>query len=333
MSKYLSPANVSTWPTLFSANAYSCFANNAAIMPNPNSFNKAAGNFAIKSGNNVLCVARFNDPLKNVDHMLKVFRLILDELQDATLTLVGRFDLNMIIPESEPITVQELLDKTGINSNVHFIGETDNISEYYKKAKVLALPSRTEGFPLVLNEAAQHGVPTVIYEIPGIEDIITDSINGYIVPQNDIQKMAKKIISILKDNNLLKELSENAISMSTRYDQSIICERWDKLLTLLLLTDDQDEINRQLTDRFFEKPRDMDKFAKTLSREYDDLLNKYYNEYSGKVETITEYVYIDQKRAFDKLRFNIPVRLYRAIKRYGLVGFWKVFWQRIIKVR
>jgi len=286
MNAYFLDANISTWSTTFSANAYSYFANNAALMPLPNTFNDVDWIKEDSSENIILSIARFHDPLKQADQLLRMFRLVLTEIPDATLLLVGRYDPGMIISKSEMQTVDGLLEELCIKDNVLFVGETDSVSNFYKKAKIFAHTSSSEGFSLVLNEAAQFGVPSVVFDFTGVDDIITTGVNGYIVPQRDIHAMADKIISLIKDNVLWEKFTKNAIAMSKRFDQSIICEKWENLFSLLLSTDDQDELNRQLASNFMEKPRDIEAFAKTLSHEYDDLLRRYYSEYSGKVETV-----------------------------------------------
>ena len=76
-------------------------------------------------------------------------------------------------------------------------GETDKIRDYYKKASILMLTSYSEGFGLVLNEAAHMGVPAVMFEIPALEYIVTHGKNGYIIPRYDFDDMAKKIAAAL----------------------------------------------------------------------------------------------------------------------------------------
>jgi glycosyltransferase involved in cell wall biosynthesis len=279
MNEYFSAASVTTWSTSFSANSYSFFAANGALMPNPNSFNNTIMLKHTPPFNTILSVARFDDDLKRVDRLFKVFKLVLNEMPDATLVLVGRYDPDMIIQGDETLTVGDLLDNLNIRGSLFFVGETDNITDFYKRTNALVLTSSAEGFGLVLTEAAQHGTPSIIFDIPGLDDIITDGVNGFVVPQDDLQGMADKIVLLLKDSTLLRTLRENAYAMSGRFDQEIICKRWDKLLSMLLSTEKQEDINKKLSENFMSTPNDSGKFTKYLSHEYDGMLRRYYNEY------------------------------------------------------
>ncbi|MCL2247778.1 MAG: glycosyltransferase [Oscillospiraceae bacterium] len=300
MNEWLSDASVATWSTSFSANTYSLFADNAAVMPNPNHFDEPIKTLNSSKSNVILCVARLDDQLKRADRLFRVFKLVLDEEPDAELMLRGVYNPNERMPKADDPTLEELIDELGIADNIRFVDAVECMSTYYNQAKVLVLTSEAEGFPLVLNEAAQHGVPSVIFKIPGLEDIITHGENGYIVPQDDLQAMADKLVSLLRDDALLSEMSVSAINGSERFSKDIICNRWDSLFALLL-SNNRNELNKKLSQDFMIPVRDERNFSRELAHEYDGMLHIYYSEYADKVETIIEhraeyvpeYIYIE----------------------------------------
>ena len=176
-------ASAVTWLTDFSAMLGSMWIDqcNTVVMPNPNTFSPQGAKQNLKGNKNIVVVGRFDD-IKRVDRALKVFREVLRKHEDAKLYLVGDYDLNMHVPVGSPYTIADIIEQLkfpNINS-VIWVGDTDDVVKYYQIASVLMLTSNNEGFPMVLNEAGTFGVPQVIFDIPGLEDIVSEGKNGYV---------------------------------------------------------------------------------------------------------------------------------------------------------
>lgn len=270
----LQKADATLWPTNFSAAAYGLVGDNSYLMANPNTFEVQ------KTHNNgeqkiILCVGRFNDYVKRVDLILKSFSEVLKSQPDAKLMLVGKCD------RDEPIrandwTINGLLKELKINEDrVIFVGEVDNTEKYYAQASVLLLTSNSEGFGMVISEAACFGVPAVCSKIPGLEDLITDGKNGFLVSQNDIKAMAAAVSDILSDSSLHKRLSENAKKMVSRFDRVEIGNKWKYLINTLL--ENGPDTNKKLNKGLAYKIDDYKDFSRIL---FDEL---------GKVTAINLY--------------------------------------------
>ena len=79
---------------------------------------------------------------------------------------------------------------------------------------ILVLVSEFEGYPLILQEALAAGVCPVVMEVKsGIGDLITSGVNGWIVPQGDVETMAEVIVRLDKDR---KTLEKNCLSARKR---------------------------------------------------------------------------------------------------------------------
>jgi glycosyltransferase involved in cell wall biosynthesis len=76
-------------------------------------------------------------------------------------------------------------------------------------ADVLVLPSLAEGFGLVLIEAMAAGVPVVATDVPGIRDVVSDGVNGLLVPPKSPQALAGAIGRVLSDRALRQMLVGN----------------------------------------------------------------------------------------------------------------------------
>jgi len=163
-------------------------------------------------------------------------------------------------------------------SKIKFWGEQENLQQFYKKASVLILTSDMEGFGMVLIEAGVHGIPTVIFEVPGLEDIVAEGMNGYIVPQDDISAMSDFFSLILSDKDLQMRLGLNARDLVKRFDQAMIAERWDKLFNLLLKKTERKEVNELLRANFMNDVSDKDAFIRKLSTIYHEHLQKFMDQ-------------------------------------------------------
>jgi hypothetical protein len=167
--------------------------------------------------------------------MLSCFSIVSKNHPDAEIILVGKCDRDLKINSEDEKTINDLIKELNLDeSKVHFTGEVQNVDEYYSKASLLLLTSINEGFGMVINEAAAFGVPTVANKIPGLEDLITDGVNGFLVDQDDIPSMARAVESILVNTELRNKLSLNSKSMVARFDEREIGQKWKFLLQTVI---------------------------------------------------------------------------------------------------
>jgi glycosyltransferase involved in cell wall biosynthesis len=69
----------------------------------------------------------------------------------------------------------------------------------YQNCHIVTLPSMGEGLPTVLIEAAACARPIVTTDVPGCRDVVTDGVNGLLVPPNDPEKLASAIERLASD--------------------------------------------------------------------------------------------------------------------------------------
>lgn len=278
-------ASAVTWLTSFSASVYAQVHDNGALLPTPNTFPKSPLK-ASKGNKVVLAVGRFNDPIKRLDRILKVFSKVLTSHPDAELLLVGPYKLNVRTDSRSQETIGQLIKRLRIpKDKMLFVGEQEHVERYYMKASVLLLTSESEGIPMVLNEAGTFGLPCVISDISGLEDMISDGENGYIVPQEDLDLMACKVSALLSDFNLRDRMGNRAYELVDRFDRQRICERWDRLIDTVLSVQDQDELDSLLSDRFMEPIADHEGFSRTVVREYERNLSLLINNKGTHIAT------------------------------------------------
>jgi starch synthase len=104
------------------------------------------------------------------------------------------------------------------------------LEDVYRNASVFCLPSIEEGLALVLGEALSFGIPIIATENTGVNDIITNCEEGFVVPIRDSRAIAEKLQLLVDDPLLRRQMKENALKKSRNLDG------WDEAGKLLNLS-------------------------------------------------------------------------------------------------
>ena len=109
----------------------------------------------------------------------------------------------------ERYSLEQLAHKLGIQEKVFFLGFQKNPFKYIAKSDIFVLSSSWEGFGNVIIEAMACGVPVISTRCPsGPDEIITEGVNGLLVPVGDVDALTNAILRLLKDKPLRKRLAE-----------------------------------------------------------------------------------------------------------------------------
>lgn len=318
--------DVIIWENNFNAALCGMYVDNNYVIGNPNSFELDQAESKPINSKTILCVGRFNDYVKRVDRMLECFSLVLKKDPDARLVLVGKYDNDIPISPNHNITVNDLLKKLSIPSgSINFVGEVNNVQDYYAKAKVLMLTSNSEGFGMVVNEAAQFGVPTVCNFIPGIEDLVIDGENGYVTEQDDISSMAMRVSDILNDDSLQKKLGDKAKEKARSYNSMHIGDKWRFLISSLLEIEDKDDLHKKLNTELGYNIQNLQLFSKVLSRELNEI-------FFMAIDEIGKHRIINQTQLLLLKIKTLPNRLKTNIEYEGLFNTGKKIVKRTFRI-
>lgn len=102
----------------------------------------------------------------------------------------------------------------------------EKLVDCYKSADTLFSPSITEGLSLVSIEAVAAGLPLVVTDVPGNDDVVQENRCGIIVKDRDIDDMAAGLNSMLTDDDKRRTLAEKSIQCAGMYDWSNIAQRY-----------------------------------------------------------------------------------------------------------
>ncbi|MEZ8788976.1 glycosyltransferase [Vibrio splendidus] len=112
---------------------------------------------------------------------------------------------------------------------VNFHGFTEDVISSMDNVDIVVLPSRCEGFPVIVMEANSLGKPVFVYDVPGCRDAVCDGVNGFVIRGINPGKMTESIISYSKLSDIEKN---NLYSQSIEY-ASINFRRVDKNKAIL----------------------------------------------------------------------------------------------------
>lgn len=145
---------------------------------------------------NIGCVARILPEKKGQDILIKALEKIKDK-QDIRLFFAGDVEyINGKKILKKLNILKKLVKDLNLNENVEFCGNIENIPEFLKNIDILVLPSRYEGFGLVLIEAMAAKIPVIASNIDGPKKIINDKY-GYLFNVNDHEDLALKLLECI----------------------------------------------------------------------------------------------------------------------------------------
>lgn len=170
---------------------------------------------------------------KGINELVEAFTKLEDKYGKVRLILVGRSENNL-----DP--VRELTqNRIKANNNIILAGQKfgDELLEEYAKADCFVMPSYREGFPNTVLEAGAMGLPQIVTDINGSNEIIistsnknSNSIdrlkicdNGIIVPSKDAESLYQAMEKMLTDETMRKKMAGNARRMiETRFEKSFV---------------------------------------------------------------------------------------------------------------
>lgn len=161
---------------------------------------------------------------KGINELVQAFSEIcrLKQSRTTKLLLVGPLETELDPLEASTLKVIKE------NTNIIAVGYQQDVRPYLAISDALVFPSYREGFPNVVMQAGAMGLPSIVTEINGCNEIIEDSKNGLIIPRKNIEALVNAMIKMIDDKQLYLKLKQNARPMIVdRYQRE---EVWQALL-------------------------------------------------------------------------------------------------------
>jgi N-acetyl-alpha-D-glucosaminyl L-malate synthase BshA len=174
--------------------------------------------YAPKGEKIIVHISNFR-PIKRIDVVIKVFNLILKEV-DSILLLIG--------DGPERTKAEIMCRELNICHKVKFLGKQDSIVNLLSISDLFLMPSELESFGLSALEAMSCAVPVIASDVGGLGELVVEN-TGYLINKDDIVSMAEKGIEILTDSDLKTFLSENARKRAEQvFDTELIIPQYEK---------------------------------------------------------------------------------------------------------
>ncbi len=146
---------------------------------------------------------------KGLDTLIEAMKSLREDLGDVFLLLVGPDDAVEGLRAETVAAFQEPW--------VRRTGNLDATSGVYGAMDVFCLPTRREGLPTVLLEAAASGTPIVATDATGVRDVVPDSECGLVVPIDDSAELSSALNRVLANPGEADSMAENAKRFVTRW--------------------------------------------------------------------------------------------------------------------
>jgi glycosyltransferase involved in cell wall biosynthesis len=127
--------------------------------------------------------------------------------------------------------LERRIRQLGIDDSARLEGFTDHLPDELARASLFVMTSRREGFPMVLLEAMSVGLPVVSVDCyTGPSDIVTDGVDGRIVPEDDRPALVEAMSELMADDAKRRAFGEAALEAAGRYELGRIAARWEQRL-------------------------------------------------------------------------------------------------------
>lgn len=200
---------------------------NVKLIPDPIPFR--IDQTSTLSSKRVVSIGRYAYEKGN-DLLLKAWSKVEKSCQDWTLDIYGMGNRPPYL---------ELMRELGIDeTRCHLHGSLIDVKDVYLGSSIFTLPSRFEGFGLVIIEAMACGVPVVAFDCEnGPRNILIDNKNGVLVKPFDVDNYADGLLRLIRDEQLRTHMGICARESSNHYLIEGIAAQWKNLFDEITAND------------------------------------------------------------------------------------------------
>ncbi|MDR2756940.1 MAG: glycosyltransferase family 4 protein [Planctomycetaceae bacterium] len=160
-------------------------------------------------------------PIKDYSSLIRATKIVLEKIPDTWLLCIGEPQ------ENHKKELQHLADELGISERILWYGGIDNPLTIIPNFDVAVLSSHSESFSNSVLEYAVAECPIVVSNVGGLSEIIENNQTGFVVPPQNPQVLAEKIIQLLENPELGKTFGKRAKeSVFEKYDEKKILEQY-----------------------------------------------------------------------------------------------------------
>ena len=169
-------------------------------------------------GDRILAIAN-PTPRKRLGDLIEALAGIRRAVPAAHVRIVGIGDA------TEVARLRALAADTGMSKYVVLAGGTRDVGSELDRARVVALPSGSEGVPTAILEAMAASRPVVVTDAGHVRSIVDDGVEGFVVPVGDVAALADRLSRVLDDRPLAAEMGRRGRLRASGHHVEAIAER------------------------------------------------------------------------------------------------------------
>lgn len=133
-------------------------------------------------------------------------------LEAMTKVIPNHPDLRILFAGKGPIEeeVRAAVSRLGLEDHVTFCGHRADPQALIALADLCVLTSEREGLPRVVVQSITAGTPVLVSDLPGIDEILHDGVNGFITDAHDLDDTAQRLSALLSEPAMLAKLAQGA---------------------------------------------------------------------------------------------------------------------------
>ena len=195
----------------------------AMVIPNPKSFSSKEK--ADVTGKCFVTCGRVERE-KGYDDLIEAFAEFHKKNKEWELLIIGGGSMEE--------KLRGLIEERGLQDKAVITGYIHEVKENLLKGSVFMMTSRWEGFPMTITEALEMGLPVIAYDIPAMQPLVTDGIEGRIVPAFQREKLVAAMEELASDMDLRRRMSANALAKADTLKPETVVKQWLALIEAVL---------------------------------------------------------------------------------------------------
>lgn len=198
--------------------------NNVRVIYNAVDQSKnSIADLSVPTENYILFFGRIEDSVKNLTLLIESYKRSI--LIDKNIKLVILGD------GGDKVKLEQKVQAMGLTAYILFLQYTTNPYPIVSKAMFTVLTSKYEGFPTMIVESLAQGTPVISVDCQsGPSEIITDTQNGLLVPNNNPDLLSQAMNRFVTDNDLYKLCKHNAKKSIEKFHMENISKDWKQLM-------------------------------------------------------------------------------------------------------
>lgn len=166
----------------------------------------------------ILSAGRFEEE-KGYDLLIRAVGLVHESLNDWEVHIYGQ--------GSKKDCLKKLIVQFNLSHIIKLFPPTKSLPKVMNEASLFILPSRFEGFGMVIIEAMASGLPVIAFDCPvGPRNIIHDDVNGVLVEEANIEQLANKLIQLAFNNSQQERMRAEGLITIEQYSEEKIYNSW-----------------------------------------------------------------------------------------------------------